>query len=308
MLDQETAGDPVTGLKWTRRTTGKIAEALKTLGIEISRTSVGRLLKQMHYSLRVNHKKIGSGSHADRDKQFAYIATLRARFARRGAPIVSVDTKKKELVGQFKNAGTAWHREPVLTNDHDFRSAAKGLAVPYGVYDVQGNRGAIFVGTSRDTAAFAVDSIRRWWCYEGRWRYRGAKTLLILADGGGGNSATSRAWKSEIQEKLCDRYGLTVTVSHYPPGTSKWNPIEHRLFSEISKNWAGKPLDSYETILKYIRTTKTSAGLAVKAYLVPKKYEKGVKVSDERMRQLRLTPHATLPRWNYTLSPSRNGK
>jgi hypothetical protein len=307
-MKHDTAGDPMTGLKWTRRTTGKIAKELRFLGIQISRTTVGKLLKQMKYSLRVNRKKLGPAGHPDRNAQFANIGDLRERFAQQGDPIISVDTKKKEKVGSFKNPGAAWNREPVLVNDHDFKSRALGMAIPYGVYDMQANRGSIFVGTSHDTATFAVESIAKWWSYDGRWRYPGAKQLLILADGGGSNSSRCRAWKRGIQGKLCDRYGLSVTVSHYPPGASKWNPIEHRLFGEVSKNWAGEPLESYEKILNYMRTTKTTTGLNVKAYLIPKHYAKGVKVSDDEMSQLRITSHTTLPKWNYTLSPPKNGK
>ena len=181
---------------------------------------------------------------------FLYVVpgTCQAPLFQNRDPIISVDTKKKELVGNFKNAGAAWNKEPVLVNDHDFRSAAVGMGIPYGVYDTEANRGALFVGTSHDTAAFAVACIAKWWRWEGRRRYPAAQRLLILADGGGSNGSRSRAWKYEIQKQLCDRYGLSVTVCHYPPSASNWNPIEHRLFSEISKNWAGKPLDSYETI------------------------------------------------------------
>ena len=307
-MKHDTAGDPMTGLKWTRRTTGKIAKELRSLGIQISRSTVGKLLKGMKYSLRVNHKKLGPVGHPDRDAQFVHIGDLRERFAQEGDPIISVDTKKKEKVGSFKNPGVAWNREPVLVNDHDFTSRAIGKAIPYGVYDMQANRGSIFVGTSHDTATFAVESIAKWWRYDGRRRYPGAKQLLILADGGGSNSSRCRAWKSGIQGKLCDRYRLSVTVSHYPPGASKWNPIEHRLFGEVSKNWAGEPLDSYEKLLNYMSTTKTTTGLKVKAYLVSKHYAKGVKVPDHEMDELRITTDATLPKWNYTLSPTENGK
>ncbi|MFC1707441.1 ISAzo13 family transposase [Planctomycetota bacterium] len=302
-MRNETAGDPITGLKWTRRTTQKIADQLKTLGVDVSAKTVARLLKQMGFSLRVNHKKLTTGSAPDRDEQFAYIAELRERFAKRGWSIASVDTKKKELVGNFKNGGTAWNRTPTLVKDHDFRSDALGIAIPYGVYDPQANRGSVFIGASHDTPQFAVDNIAKWWVYDGRRRYPRTKQLLLLADGGGSNGHRTRAWKHGLQTRVCDRYGLTVTVCHYPTGASKWNPIEHRLFSEISKNWAGKPLDSYETIQKYVRTTATSTGLEVKAYLVPKVYPKGVRISDDDMAQLKLRKHDTQPTRNYTLSP-----
>ena len=260
-MKHETAGDPMTGLKWTRRTTEKIAEELREIGITVCANTVCKLLRQMGYALRVNHKKLTASSPTDRDEQFGYIANRRESFARRGLPIVSIDTKKKELIGNFKNAGSAWQRKPVLVRDHDFRSDADGIAIPYGVYDVQANLGSLFIGTTHDTPEFAVDNLARWWRYDGRRRHRGATQLLILADGGGSNSCRARAWKHNLQEVLCDRFGLTVTVCHYPTGASKWNPIEHRFFSEISKNWAGKPLDSYETVLNYARSTTTCGGL-----------------------------------------------
>jgi len=302
-MKNETAGDPMTGLKWTRRTTRKIAEQLKDMNIEVSANTVGRLLKEMDFSLRVNHKKLATRSAPDRDQQFEYIAKAREFFAQKGWPVVSVDTKKKELVGNFKNGGTVWGREPTLVNDHDFRSDARGIAIPHGLYDVQANRGSVFVGVSHDTPHFATDNLAKWWAYDGRRRYPKAKQLLILADGGGSNGYRTRAWKQGLQTRLCDRHGLTVTVCHYPTGASKWNPIEHRLFSEIQKNWRGKPLDSYETVLNYLRTTKTTTGLKVKAYLVEKDYPTGAKITDEEMAALRIRKHDTQPARNYTLGP-----
>jgi len=235
-MAHDTAGDPMTGLKWTRRTTAKIAVELKSLGIEVSDRTVAKLLEKMGFALRVNHKKLSGSSHQNRDAQFNRIADLRDKFTRQGRPLISIDTKKKELVGCFKNGGTAWDVHPVLVNDHDFRSEASGIAVPYGIYDLNANQGTVFVGTSSDTPSFAVDCAEHWWRTEGRRRYPQDKHLAILADGGGSNSAASRAWKYGLQTKLCNRHRLTVTVAHYPPGASKWNPIEHRLFSEISKN------------------------------------------------------------------------
>lgn len=297
-------------LKWTRKTTEKIAQELKSLDIDVSPNTVCRLLKKMKYSLKVNHKKKASGiknppKPADRDKQFGYIADLREQFAKQGNPIISVDTKKKEPIGNFKNHGTSWQQDAIWVNDHDFLSDAKGKVSPYGIYDTQKNKGTIFLGTSHDTPRFAVESIENWWKTEGKKNYQGPNQLLILADSGGSNSSRSRVWKYKIQEKLCNQYGLTINVSHYPPGSSKWNPIEHRLFSEISKNWAGRPLDSFETALKYIRRTKTTTGLTVKAHFVRKKYQKGEKVTDKKMRDLSLKEHEIFPKWNYTLSPSR---
>ena len=302
-MKHETAGDPMTGLKWTQRTTEKIAQELGSLGIEVSAKTVARLLKRMGFSLRVNHKKLSRGSGDTRDEQFAYIAEMRELFSDRRCPIVSVDTKKKELVGNFKNGGAAWERQPRLVSDHDFRSDADGIAVPYGVYDVRANRGSVFLGMSSDTPYFAADSLAKWWVYNGRTRYPEARRVLVLADGGGSNGYRTRAWKHGLQTRLCDRHGLTVTVCHYPTGTSKWNPIEHRLFSEISKNWAGRPLDSYATIVNYLRSTTTSTGLAVKAYLVRRDYAKGVRISDAEMAALKLRRHDTQPERNYTLSP-----
>ena len=269
--------------------------------------TVARLLNQMDFSRRVNQKKLSrvSGvSPEERDAQFVRIAEIREHCAAKGLPLISVDTKKKELVGRFKNAGAAWNRQPVLVNDHDFRSDAEGIAVPYGIYDLLANRGTVFVGTSYDTPEFAVDSIEGWWRYEGQRRYGRTAHLAILADGGGSNGPTCRAWKHGLHRQLCERHGLTVTVAHYPSGASKWNPIEHRLFSEISKNWAGRPLDSYKTILNYIRTTRTTTGLRLRAHLVRKRYEKGIRISDTVIRQLPITNDSALARWNYTLSPS----
>ncbi len=264
---------------------------------------MAKLLKSLEYRLRVNHKKLSRHSPHNRDAQFTYIAAQRETFARADLPIVSIDSKKRELVGNFKNQGVTWARQPTLVNDHDFRSDASGIALPYGIYDVGANNGYVFVGTSHDTPAFAVDNLARWWTWHGRRRYPGAAELLVLADGGGSNGARTRAWKHCLQERLCDRHGLTVTVCHYPTSASKWNPIEHQLFSEISKNWAGRPLDSYETILNYARTTSTSTGLRVNAYLVDTDYPTGVRITNQAMNELHLRPHDTQPVRNYTLSP-----
>ena len=303
LMTHETAGDPVSGLKWTHRTTAKLAHELRGLGIHVCPQTVARLLKAMGYSLRVNHKKLAGASHPNRDQQFRYITELRERCAADNLPVISVDTKKKELVGAFRNPGAKWDRSPELVNDHDFPSDAEGLAIPYGIYDPRANAGTVFVGRTADTPAFAVDCIEKWWRTEGRKHYPQAQTLQILADGGGSNSSTARAWKFNLQHRLCNRHGLRVTVAHYPPATSKWNPIEHRLFCEISKNWAGRPLDSYETILKYLRTTRTSTGLRVRAHLVRKTYKTGVKVTDAQMQELRITPNSVMPKWNYTIEP-----
>lgn len=310
-MKYETAGDPISGLKWTRKTTEKIADELESIGIGVSPNTVGKLLKKMGFSLRVNHKKIAYGGKRkpqdkeNRNRQFMYISELRESFAQKGYPSISVDTKKKELIGSFKNPGCAYGRESRAVNDHDFASYSEGKGIPYGVYDTQANRGTVFIGTTFDTAEFAVESIEKWWRREGQRRYPQCKNILILADGGGSNGSRSRSWKLGIQEKLSDRHGLEVTVAHYPPGTSKWNPIEHRLFAEISKNWAGTPLVDYETMLKFIRSTKTTTGLKTKAYLVRKKYNKGNKVPDEQMSKIQIDKPDTLPDWNYTIAPRK---
>jgi hypothetical protein len=305
-MEHDTAGDPITGIKWSRRTTRKIAEQLATLGIAVSKNTVGRLLKGMDFKLRVNRKQISSSKSPLRNQQFLYIGEQRQRLAAQGVPIISVDSKKKELIGAFKNPGAKWDRQPELVKDHDFRSEAKALATPRGIYDIQANRGSVFVGISHDTPDFAVDTIAQWWQCEGRLRYPQAREIFILADGGGSNGARCRAWKKALQDRICNPLGLTVTVSHYPPGASKWNPIEHRLFSEISKNWAGQPLTDLETMLNFIRTTKTKTGLSVSAYLIPETYDTGIKISDQQMRQLNLVKQDTLGLWNYSVRPIPN--
>jgi len=307
LMKHETAGDPMTGLRWTHKTTVKIAEELLALGIDVGPRTIARLLRQMGFSLRVNHKKlarISGTAPEDRDAQFAFIKELRERCAAEQVPLISVDTKKKELIGQFKNPGALWSQDPIKVNDHDFPSEAIGKAIPYGIYDLLANRGTVFVGTSIDTPKFAVDSIETWWSTEARDRYPEANELVILADGGGSNASNSRVWKHDIATQLCARHSITVKVAHYPPGASKWNPIEHRLFSEISKNWAGRPLDSYETALNYIRSTTTTTGLRVRAHLVEQQYEKGIKISDAQMEALPIVRHESLPKWNYTIQPA----
>lgn len=316
LMEYETAGDPMTGLKWTRKTTQKVTRELKALGIKkVNRTTVSRLLKDLDYSLKVNHKKKALGANqtpearARRDQQFKYISRIRTQFTDEGNPIISVDSKKKEMVGDFKNNGSAWRKKAFEVGDHDFRQYAEGIAIGYGIYDTLANRGSMFVGIDHNTPAFAVESIAKWWRQDGAKRYEGCKKLVILADAGGSNGYRPRAWKYELQRKLCDPFGLCVTVCHYPPGASKWNPIEHRLFSAISNNWKGVPLNSYEKIIKYMRKTKTTPdqgpGLKVKATLVRKRYKNGQKVSDKEMSQLQLENHDTLPNWNYTISPTK---
>ena len=294
----------MSGQKWIRSSLRRLSKRLADLGHRISPPTVGRLLHQLGYSLRVNVKKQeGSSAHPDRNRQFEYIQALMKQFQAAKWPIVSVDTKKKELIGNFKNAGRAWKKQPEAVNAHDFPQDALGKAVPYGIYDVLRNCGAVYVGSSADTPAFAVAALARWWEEEGQQAYQGAKQILILADSGGSNGCRPRLWKQQLQEHFSDRYGLTVVVAHYPTGCSKWNPIEHRLFSQISQNWAGIPLRSFEMMLNYIRGTTTQSGLTVQASLLEGEYAKGQKVSDQQMQQLNIELAEVCPRWNYTLRP-----
>ena len=282
-----------------------MARELQELGIAVSPNTVRRLLDELGYSLHANSKSL-SATHPNRDQQFDYIACQKKHFERRWQPMISVDTKKKELVGNFKNCGRVWSLEATAVKDHDFRSEAQGMANPYGILDLLGNRGSVFVGTSHDTPEFAAGNVARWWRDWGRRHYSEASELLILADSGGSNGARVRAWKYALQQQVADPFGLEVTVCHYPTGASKWNPIEHRLFSEISKHWAGQPLDSYDTVVRLIRETKTKTGLRVNSCLVSKHFETGTKISVEQMRQLSLVKHRILPDWNYTLYPREN--
>jgi hypothetical protein len=281
-----------------------IAAVLQEIDIPVSANTVARLLYRMDFSLRVNRKQIATNSSPYRDRQFQHIAALRARFQRQGLPVISVDSKKREMIGNFKNSGAKWDRSPVPVNDHDFLSDASGVGISYGIYDTPANRGTVCVGISHDTAAFAAHSIATWWKREGSRRHGRAPKLLILADSGGSNSCTSWAWKTEIQTQLCNAFGITATIAHYPTGASKWNPIEHRLFSEISKNWAAEPLVSYEKMLGFIRTTRTKTGLAVTAYLDRAEYSKGLKPDRQLISSLALKPGKLLPRWNYTIAPN----
>lgn len=303
-MEHDTAGDPITGLKWSRKTTEKIAAVLQEIDIPVSANTVARLLYQMNFSLRVNRKQIATNSSPYRDQQFQHIGSLRTRFQRQGLPIISVDSKKRELIGNFKNAGAKWDRSPVAVNDHDFGSDASGVGISYGIYDEPHNRGAVCVGTSHDTPAFAAHSIATWWKREGLRRWGPVPKLLVLADSGGSNSCRSWAWKTEVQAQLCNAFGFTITIAHYPTGASKWNPIEHRLFSEISKNWAAEPLDSYNKMLNFIRTTSTQTGLAVTAYLDRKQYPTGLKPDRSLISSLRIKRNTTLPTWNYTIAPN----
>jgi hypothetical protein len=289
--------------RWLNCRLVDIQERLERRGHGVSRPVISRLLKQNDYSLKANVKQGEGKLHPDRDQQFAYIQQQRAKHQADGQPRISVDTKKKELVGNFKNPGRIWCQAPEQVKVHDFPSQAVGRAVPYGIYDLQHNRGTVYVGHSADTPAFAVDNIAHWCRTEMPDRFPNATHLMIEADCGGSNGYRSRVWKRDLQEKVADALGLTVTVCHYPTGTSKWNPIEHRVFSEISKTWAGCPLRSFDDILHYIRDTKTETGLTVQAHLVTETYEKGVKVPDKEMDALCIQPHDVCPQWNYTIYP-----
>jgi DNA-binding transcriptional regulator GbsR (MarR family) len=306
IMAENTAGDPMSLLRWTNKSTSRIAEELTKLGHAASDETVRRKLVEMGYSLQANRKSLEGSSSAQRDEQFRYLNRLVKRFLREGNPVLSVDTKKKERVGTFKNAGRTWRRrgEPVEVNIYDYPHLGEGPAIPYGAYDVGRNQGFVNVGTSHDTADFAVESLRRWWRLVGRRHYPTCTGVLLCADGGGSNGSRNRAWKYHLQQ-LADQLGRELTVCHYPPGTSKWNKIEHRMFSFISLNWKGQPLVSYETVVNLIGATRTRGGLRVKAALDSGSYELGVKIPDAEMARLHLKPHRTLPAWNYTLAPHK---
>jgi hypothetical protein len=304
LIEPVTAGDPMSEQKWVRVSLRQLSRDLGEAGHAASPPTVRRLLDARGYRLHANTKQLeASAAHPDRDQQFEYITEQRQAFNSAGLPQISVDTKKKELIGQFKNAGRVWSQEAEAVNVHDFRTDALGRAVPYGIYDLTQNRGTVYVGQSADTPHFAVDLLARWWVDEGQAAFPAANDLLILADSGGSNSARSRVWKQQIQQQLCDQHGLAVTVCHYPTGCSKWNPIEHRLFGPISSNWAGHPLTTWETMLGYLQGTKTETGLTVRAALHDGIYKTGESVSDADMAALNLTHHDVCPTWNYTLRP-----
>jgi transposase len=306
LVDPTTRGDPESPLRWTCKSVRRLAEELQREGHVVSYQTVAELLHEMDYSLQANQKTLEGSQHADRDEQFEYINRKAQRYLKLGEPVISVDTKKKELVGDFKNAGREWQAkgqpEPVRVHDFEIREPDKGKIAPYGVYDLGRNVGWVSVGVDHDTASFAVESIRRWWRWMGGASYPKAKRLLITADSGGSNGARVRLWKWELQQ-LADETGLEISVCHFPPGTSKWNKIEHRLFSFISQNWRGKPLISHEVIINLIAATTSKAGLAVKSDLDSNIYPAGIKVSDQQMAELRLKRDAFHGDWNYRLLP-----
>jgi len=309
LVEPTASGDPMSPLRWTSKSVRQLAASLQRMGHQVSRQLVAELLATTGYSLQANRKTREGPSHPDRDAQFRYIIQQVRRFQAATQPVISVDTKKKELVGDFKNAGRQWRPkgEPTPVRVHDFLIPARGKAIPYGVYDLTRNAGWVGVGIDHDTATFAVRTIGRWWRRMGQPRYRRARSVLITADAGGSNGSRVRLWKWELQE-LADRTGLAITVCHLPPGTSKWNKIEHRLFSYISTNWRGQPLVSLAVIVNLIARTRTTAGLRVRCELDRGAYPKGEIVTDTQMATLRLAPHRFHGDWNYTLTPRRGAR
>jgi hypothetical protein len=305
LVDPVTRGDPESPLRWTHKSTEQLAGELERLGYKARRQKVGELLRGLGYSLQAVHKTLEGESHPDRNAQFEHINAEVKAFQERGQPVISVDTKKKELVGEFKNGGREWQPKgaPVLALSHDFPDTAEGKAIPYGVYDVGTNSAWVSVGVDHDTPVFAVNSIAAWWSKMGKARYPEAKELLVMADSGGSNSARSRVWKAQLQ-KLADATGLSISVCHFPPGTSKWNKVEHRLFSHISINWRGRPLEDYETVVQLIGATTTGKGLKVKARLDKRRYRTGLHVSQAEMKKLHLVRSDFHGEWNYRIEPN----
>ena len=304
LVEPATRGDPESPLRWTCKSLRTLARQLQSMGHAVSYPTVGTLLVQAGYSLQSNQKAKEGSRHPDRNAQFEYIYSEIKRQQRTKQPVISVDTKKKELVGDFKNAGREWHLKgkPRRVRVHDFLIKTKGKAIPYGVYDLTRNAGWVSVGIDHDTSAFAVNSIRRWWRLMGRRSYPRARTLLITADSGGSNAARSRLWKWELQ-RLADETGLSISVRHLPPGTSKWNKIEHRLFSFITKNWRGRPLTSLAVIVNSIAATRTQAGLRVRCEIDRERYPKGKKITDEQLASVAIKRGSFHGEWNYTISP-----
>jgi hypothetical protein len=304
LIAPDTRGDPESPLRWTCKSTRTLAAQLTRQKHPVSHVKIGQLLRADGYSLQSNRKTEEGADHPDRDAQFRHINAQVKRALRRGTPVISVDTKKKELVGEYANAGQQWrpHHEPVKVQGHDFPDPEVPRAYPYGVYDIERNTGFVNLGTDHDTASFAVASIRGWWRHEGRRLYPAAQAILITADAGGSNGARLRLWKLELQ-RLADQTRLAITVCHFPPGTSKWNKIEHRLFSFISSNWRGEPLRDYETIVQLISRTATATGLRVTCRLDRRKYPPGRKVTDAEMASLHLERHKFHGDWNYTIRP-----
>jgi len=304
LVDPDTRGDPMSPLRWTTKSLVKIAGALAAMGHEVSDSTAGKLLKGLGYRLHANVKTREGSGHPDRDAQFTEINQTAGAALAAGQPVISVDTKKRELVGDFKAVGREYEPtgKPVEVRTHDFKDKQLGHAIPYGVYDIAENEGMVSVGVTKDTSQFAVASIGAWWQHLGKARYPDATTLTITADGGGSNSSRTRLWKTELQ-RLADEIGLAIRVCHFPPGTSKWNKIEHRMFSFVSINWRGKPLESLEVIIDLIASTTTTNGLKVYARLDPGDYQKGIKITDAQLAAVNITRHDFHPDWNYTIRP-----
>ncbi len=303
-LDPSTRGDPESPLLWTCKSAAQLASSLTAAGHPVSERTVNRLLHELGYSLQANRKTIEGRQHPDRDAQFQQINRRVRAFQRLGQPVVSVDTKKKELVGTYRNGGREWHPkgQPERVQVHDFPDPDLGRAIPYGVYDITANAGWVSVGTDHDTATFAVEALRRWWRNMGQPLYPDASRLLVTADGGGSNSSRNRLWKYELQN-LADELGLAISVCHFPPGTSKWNKIEHRMFCHITHNWRGRPLISYQVIVELIAATTTKSGLTLKSDIDDNTYPLGVKVTDKQLEELAIHRHKFHGDWNYTLMP-----
>ncbi len=308
LVDDSTAGSPMNHLRWTHKSTRTLAIEMTQHGYEMTHPTVSRLLSELGYSLQVNAKSKEGRSPMERDNQFQYINAKVTEFQKNGNPVLSVDAKKKELVGNFKNHGKVYRKKgtPLEVNVYDFPSSAKGIAIPYGTYDVQRNEGFVNVGITYDTAEFAVESLRWWWRKIGRQQYPYATGWLVCADGGGSNGSRNRGWKYHLQ-KLTTELGIPVTVCHYPPGTSKWNKIEHRMFSFISMNWQGRPLETYETVINLIGGTTTMKGLQISARLDRNTYEKGKRITDVEMAKIQIDRHSIYPKWNYTIHPRKRG-
>ena len=306
LLDPVTRGHPESPLRWTCKSTAKLAAELTRQNHAVTDRTVATLLKRAGYSLQANRKTLEGSSHPDRNAQFEHINKQVLAFQKQNQPVISVDTKKKELVGEFKNPGQEWQPkgEPEKVKVHDFPDKRLGKAIPYGVYDLASNEGWVSVGIDHDTAQFAVASIRRWWTEMGSQRFPRANKLLITADGGGSNSSRNRLWKKSLQE-LADELEMTLQMCHFPPGTSKWNKIEHRLFCFITKNWRGRPLTTYEVIVNLIANTTTKTGLVVRAAIDPHEYQTGVEVTDEELARLQITPSKFHGEWNYSIKPRR---
>lgn len=307
LVDPETRGDPMSALRWTCKSTRQLARLLRQQGHQVSHRVVAELLRANGYSLQANVKTLEGTDHPDRDAQFHYLNEQIQHFLQQEHPVISVDTKKKELVGNFKNAGQEWQpqQQPIEVKVHDFPDPSRGKAIPYGIYDIGQNTGWVSVGQDHDTASFAVASLQRWWNVVGHPSYPEATQLLISADSGGSNGYRLRLWKLELQH-FCDETGLAVTVCHLPPGTSKWNKIEHRLFSHISLNWRGYPLTSHEVVVNLIGATTTTTGLKVQAELDSGTYPTQVKVSNVELASVNLAPHPFHGEWNYTISPAHH--